>query len=275
MEFLESAVLLGEWDFECGTKVIMFAMGAKRTSEPFMSTRLIPCITQYVANIRLGEKGLIMLKIFQIFTLVLTLASVSSQVKAVSQADIDFAKQKYQIAEAINKMADKCKYSESDLLAAGMNNVLRATAVVSAEGYRDFLNTNGQSAFVTSMDAQITTATKNSLCSRYKADPNVQSFIQSGSLLINEMLYAISLSGVNECGDVTNLIAPVIAEAKRIAPSMSVRTDLSSLKPLAESNADEFKEMCSDENMFGGDYLFMAQKPFGELVIEMAKFMKK
>ncbi|MEP4050975.1 MAG: hypothetical protein ABJN22_01890 [Litorimonas sp.] len=217
------------------------------------------------------------MKIFQIFTLVLTLASVSSQVKAqsVSQADVDFAKQKYQIAEAINKMADKCKYSESDLLAAGMNNVLRATAVVSAEGYRNFLNTNGQSAFVTSMDAQITTATKNSLCSRYKADPNVQSFIQSGSLLINEMLYAISLSGVNECGDVTNLIAPVIAEAKRIAPSMSVRTDLSSLKPLAESNADEFKEMCSDENMFGGDYLFMAQKPFGELVIEMAKFMKK
>lgn len=218
-----------------------------------------------------------MLKFVQILIAALTLVGVSSLAKAQSgpQADINFAKQKYQVAQTLNKMADKCRYAEEDLTAAGLNDVLRATAKVSAKDYGDYLNANGQSAFVTSMDAQIATATKNSRCRQYKADRNVQSFIQSGSLLINEMLYAMSLSGVSQCGDVTALIAPVLTEAKRVAPSMSARPDLTSLKPLADTHAEAFKNMCDDDNMFGGDYLFMTAEPFGKVIIEMAKFMKK
>lgn len=218
-----------------------------------------------------------MLKLFQILAAVLIVLTASSQAKAqsASQADIDFAKQKYQIAQVLNKMADKCKYSEAELTAAGMNNVLRATVKKSSKDYGDYLNAIGQSAFITSMDAQIATATKNSLCRQYKTDPNAQSFIQSGSSLINEMLYAVSLSKVTECGEVTARIAPVIGEANRIAPSMSTRPDLNSLRPLAEANAKAFQEMCNSDSMFGGDYLFMTQDPFGKVVIEMTKFMKK
>ena len=108
-----------------------------------------------------------------------------------------------------------------------------------------------------------------------KTDPTILNYVSETSYLINEVLYALSLSGVSECGDVTNLLAPVVEEANRIAPSMSNRPDFDYLAETANNRSQKIKDMCDTDQMFGGDYLFMSQEPLGNVILEMANFMKQ
>ena len=194
--------------------------------------------------------------------------------QTASQESIAAAQQKYGIAQTLSKIAVKCRFAKDDLTTMGLNDVTIAVADLSAKDYGDILEANGQTAFVSTTDANIDTAMQTTICGRLPSDPAARQYVQSASYLINEVLYAISLSGVSECGDVTKHIAPVLGEAKRLAQGTAARADLASFEPMAKTRAAEIAEMCDGDNMFDGDYIFMAHDPLGKILIEMGKFMK-
>ena len=191
-----------------------------------------------------------------------------------SQESIAAAQQKYGIAQTLSKIAVKCRFAKDELTAMGLNDVTIAVVDLSAKDYGDMLKANGQTAFVSTTDASINTAMQTTICGRIPSDPGARQYVQSASYLVNEVLYAISLSGVSECGDVTQHLAPVLGEAKRIAPTIAARPDLASLEPMAKTRAAEIAGMCDGDNMFDGDYMFMGHDPLGKILIEMGKFMK-
>jgi|GEM_PF-2724321 len=199
---------------------------------------------------------------------------VSAGTQTLTQESLEAAKQKYEIAQTVSKIADKCKFSKDDLAALGLNEVTKAVADISAKDYAELLKANGQDAFLGTANGSVNTALKTATCGGLKKDPTARQYVQSASYLINEVLYAVSLSGVEKCGDVTQHIAPVLGEAKRLAPGTAARADLASFKPMAEKRATEIAEMCDGDNMFDGDYIFMAHDPIGKILIEMGKFMK-
>ena len=205
---------------------------------------------------------------------ILTLALPVAASAQAPSPEIAQAMQKYGIAQTLSKIAVKCSFAKDDLTAMGLNDVTIAVVDLSAKDYGDMLEAGGQSNFVSTTNAAIDTAMQTTICGRLPSDPGAQQYVQSASFLVNEVLYALSESGVSECGEVTQRLAPVIGEAKRIAASTASRPDLAAIKPLTEKRAARIKEMCDTTTMFGGDYLFMSQDPLGHVLTEMGKFMK-
>ena len=216
------------------------------------------------------------------FKLVLTsfiAFGLANMAAAQSQADqeINLAKEKYRVGALVSAVGHICRYKKDEASAAGFNALTLAVAELSRDDYSEILKAKGHADFVAQVDAEISQNSKSAFCDKNTlSNPGVQQYAQyTKTTLVNEILHALSLSVVSECGDINAPLKPVMAEANRLGPQMSAANHpgFSALGPLSQKRANAFKKMCDPNEMFGGSYMFITNDPFGKVVNEMGKFM--
>ena len=169
--------------------------------------------------------------------------AISAQAQTAPSADeINFAKQKYQIAQSVFQASEKCSATTN----MNMNDVVIATAKLSAKEYGEFLTSNGQTEFVNQIDGGLQNGLKKVSCNTLRQNADVKSYIANMSFLINETLFALSLSGLTECGDFSkSSIQKLMAEADKIAASMPQRPDWAFIKSMAAARSEVLTELCT------------------------------
>ena len=214
----------------------------------------------------------------KILTALLTLSlGATAAAQTAADQDITFAKEKYRVGALVSAVGHICRYKKDEASAAGFNALTLAVAELSRDDYSEILKTKGHADFVAQVDAEISQNSKSALCNKSTlSNPGVQQYAQyTKTTLVNEILHALSLSGVSECGDINAPLKPVMAEANRLGPQLSAANHpgLDALGPLSQKRASAFKKMCDPNEMFGGSYMFITNDPFGKVVNEMGKFM--
>ncbi len=206
-----------------------------------------------------------------------TLVGINAAAQTPADQDLNFAKEKYRVSALVSAVGKLCQYKKDEASAAGFDALTLAVAKLSQDDYGQILKAKGQADFVNQVDAEISQNTKTAICNKTTlSNPSVQQYVQyTKTTLINEILHALSVSGVNECGDISTSLKPVMTEAKRIGPQMSAANHpgFAGLVPLSQTRANGFKELCNPNEMFGGSYMFITNDPFGNVVNEMGKFM--
>ena len=187
--------------------------------------------------------------------------------QSVPNQNLEYAKLKYTIAATVYKVNLHCKASRD----MGVNDVTEASTKFAMQEYETLLTEMGQDGHVSDVNQNVTNVIGSVPCSQINRNPEFRNYVTQSSALINDVLFAVSLSEVSECGDVDqNSLTKLMQESNRIAAGMSQRPDYNLVKPLAEKNGEQFRTLCTD-GMFAGNISFLLNDPFSDVVLKMVK----